>query len=328
MSETAINYRYDEVIFNDNWKRAYGENYWKYREMWAKAPVEKIVTPYPMHLDIEITNVCNLKCPMCARTLLIEKNQFGDPYFIDYKLFKKIIDQVAGKGVYALNLNADGETLLHKDLVKMVAYAKKKGIIDIMFHTNATLLTANIAEGLIDAGLDKLIVSFDAPRKDLYEKIRIGANFEEVVENVKRFVEMRNAKGKILPMVRINMIIMKETLQYQEEMVKFWEPHVDGMGFLGYVNFYDLDEDRHVKIMEFDNRFICEKLWQRLSIQYDGTIKLCHMDEKNLLRLGNINDDTIYDVWHSTIINKFRQMHQNGKIAEIELCSQCPRPYK
>ncbi len=126
MSEVNINYRYDEIWFDENWKKAYDSNYWKYREMWSKVPNEKILTEYPMHLDIEVTNVCNLKCPMCPRTLLMEANQYGDPYFIDKDIFKEVIDQVAGKGVYAINLNADGETLLHKDVVEMVAYAKQK----------------------------------------------------------------------------------------------------------------------------------------------------------------------------------------------------------
>lgn len=328
MSEAVVNYRYDEIMFNDNWKRAYGEEYWRYREMWAKAPKERIITPYPMHLDIEVTNVCNLECPMCPRTLLLKKNLYGDPYFIDLKVFKKIIDQVAGKGVYAINLNADGETLLHKNLVEMISYAKEKGILDIMFHTNATQLDAKMSENLIDAGLDKLIVSFDAPRKDIYEKIRVGANFEQVVKNVKRFIEIRNSKNKNLPLVRINMIMMKETFEFKEEMIEFWRPYVDGIGFLGYVNYYDLDENRHLKEMQFDENFICEKLWQRLAIQHDGTIKLCHMDEKNLVKLGNININNIYDIWHSDVLNEYRQLHLNGMITQIDLCSQCPKPYK
>ncbi len=197
-----------------------------------------------------------------------------------------------------------------------------------MFHTNATMLDEKMSEGLIDAGLDKLIISFDAPRKEPYEQIRVGANFEQVVENIKRFVEIRNAKGKKLPLVRINMIMMKDTFEYQEEMIDMWKPYVDGIGFLGYVNYYDMDEDRHLKKMNFDDKFVCEKLWQRLSIQHDGTIKLCHTDEKNSINLGHISTDQIKDIWNSDAVNEYRRLHMEGKIAEIPLCSQCPKPYK
>lgn len=47
--------------------------------------------------------------------------------FIDYDFYKNIIDQAAEMGVCAVKLNWLGEPTMHKNLVDMVRYAKRKG---------------------------------------------------------------------------------------------------------------------------------------------------------------------------------------------------------
>ena len=72
--------------------------------------------------------------------------------------FKKIVDEGATNGLYAIKLGYLGEPLICKDIVKMVAYAKDKGIVDVMFNTNGALLTKSMSEKLIKAVIDKIFI--------------------------------------------------------------------------------------------------------------------------------------------------------------------------
>lgn len=327
MADIKINHRYQEIELDDSWKDAYGNDYWNYRKLWNKVPLKQVKTAFPMHLDIEITNHCNLLCPMCPRTLMLERGETITPYYVDFKVFKTAIDQGKDKGLYAVNLNAAGETLFHPDIVKMVKYAKDNGILDIMFHTNATLLTENISKQLIDAGLDKLIVSFDSPIKEHYEKIRVGAKFDSVVKNVRRFAKLKEKNGKETPQLRINMVVMKENETEKKMMIDFWKGVANGIGFLGCINPMSMDQkDRSIKGEKFNHNFCCEKLWQRLTIGYKGEIKLCHMDEYNQIELGNIFKDKIENIWNGEQLEDIRNKHLSGNISKVTLCKMCGLP--
>ena len=76
-----------------------------------------------------------------------------------FNTFKKIIDEGAPKGLKAINLNNFGRVFFNKNLVKMIAYAKSKGLLDVMLHTNGTVMNEKLAEDVINSGLDRIIFS-------------------------------------------------------------------------------------------------------------------------------------------------------------------------
>ena len=96
---------------------------------------------------------------------------------MDLSLCKDIISEASSKGIFAVKFNLRGEPLLNKDLSKMVKFAKDKGIIDVFFNTNALLLNEGLSYQLIEAGLDRIIISFEGFDKTTYESYRRGSNF-------------------------------------------------------------------------------------------------------------------------------------------------------
>ncbi len=139
----------------------------EYRRKWENWPRHFKVGTFPLFIDIETTSACNLKCDFCATTYRGKKVKKG---FIEPSLVTKIIDEGAKNGLYGVKFNIRGEPLLHPEIIKFVRYAKKKGLVDVYFNTNAMPLTAKIAEGLIGAGLDRISITIEGHTKNVYER--------------------------------------------------------------------------------------------------------------------------------------------------------------
>src|SRR5512135_2633294 len=150
--------------------------------------------PYlPVRLWVETTSICNLRCVMCPNKDL-KKEEKG---FMDFPLFRKIIDE-ARRYVFDVNLIHRGEGLLHPEFARMVKYSHDAGL-HTKFHTNATLLDEARSRALIAAGLDQISFSFDGYDREIYERIRVNAHFEQMFVNVVRFLEIKRELGSKTP---------------------------------------------------------------------------------------------------------------------------------
>ncbi len=128
--------------------------------------------------------------------------------------FKKILNNFPE--AFRVNIQGMGEPLLNKDIFEMIKYAKaKKKFVTIT--TNATLLLKEKARELIDSKIDRVIISLDSPKKETYERVRLGSNFNAVVENISNFINLR-AENKN-PEVSIWMLGLRETIQDLPEMI-------------------------------------------------------------------------------------------------------------
>ncbi len=324
-----VNPTYHEVIndFGKKWEESRSERYKEYRRKWIENPKNFILEDAPIHLDIEPTNACNLLCPMCPRTVLIEDKEKKKNFNIGsmkLETYKKIIDEAVEIGVYSIKLNWLGEPLVHPNIVDMVSYAKEKGIEDVMFNTNAALLTKEMSRKLIEAGLDKLFFSFDSPYKEKYEEIRVGAKYEETLDNIKYIVKLRSELKKDIPLTRVSMVLMEENKDEYEEFIELFKDIVD---VVAYVEYRDPIGKEGREIHE-DNGFACSQLWQRMFISWDGDCIVCCADNEKGYSVGNIHENRIKDIWKNEKYNAIRNNHRIGHWYNINVCEKCDLPYK
>lgn len=290
------------------------EGYKEYRRMWEENPKNHTVREFPIHLDLESTSACNLKCFMCFQSFNPPK-----PGYMDFGLFKKCIDEGVEKGLCSIKLQYRGEPLMHPKLVEMVKYAKDRGVLEVMFNTNATLLDENKARGLIDAGLDKIICSIDGCTKEVYEKVRIGAKFETVLENIKRLQELKKEAGVKKPVVRVQMVDTPKNHHQIKEYLEFWGKIVE---HVAVEKMNDYHEKENVEICPSKD-FECSQLWQRLFVLWNGDITLCCGDLYSKLILGNVWRDSISKIWTSDKLNHFRTLHTSGQSHKMQICAEC-----
>jgi len=285
----------------------------EYRRCWKEWPENFYTGPFPLFIDIEVTSVCNLRCPFCSTTYRDRSIQKG---FISFEAVKKIIDEGADNGLYGVKFNYRGEPLLHKEICRFVRYAKDKGLIDVYFNTNAVSLDTDMARGLIEAGLDRISISMEGFTGEVYERYRVGASFEKVLSNIIDLQEEKKKRGASHPKVRIQAVLLDEIKDNMEEYQRFWSRIADEVA---YVDYKEMKERR--KELRFP--WACPQIWQRMQVWWDGTILPCNHDDEAGLRLGNIKEITIKDAWNSDFLNSVREKHKNGLAHEISSCDGC-----
>ena len=327
---------------------------WHYKRGSVKLPYG------PLRLWVELTSFCNLKCPMCT-SKDIPDEKVG---YMKWDLYKKIIDEAKGF-VYDINLFMGGESLFHKRLPEMIAYAKANGI-RTRLSTNATVLTKDKREALLDAGLDFIIFSFDGYEKEVYEKIRVNANFEKTLGNIREFLEEKKRRGSRKPYVVFQVIEFAgnpPSLQIPlnppllKGEIRVLPPLVKGGkgGFEHGVSDENKDKNRKAflksleglpidkfsfisphtfggKIPQDDRkgfrskgvRYVpCTFLWYSMSVRWDGMAVPCCVDLAGDMPVGDLNKESLLDVWNGPMLDDMRDKIASGRYQEISLCSRC-----
>ena len=285
----------------------------EYRKKWKDWPASFSAGSFPLFIDIEVTSACNLKCEFCATTYRDKDIKKG---FISFDTVKKIINEGASAGLYGVKFNIRGEPLLHGQIAEFVKYAKDKGLIDVYFNTNAMLLDKKASRSLIDAGLDRLSISFEGHTKEVYERHRLGSDFDTVLSNIEHLQSLKKQLGVRHPKIRIQTVMLPELKPFFDQYKRFWSDKVDEIGFLDYKEMKN--KKRGLKFS-----WACPQLWQRLAIWWDGTILPCNHDDQGLMALGNVNQVSISDCWRSAELAKIREFHKNGMSDQVAACDGC-----
>jgi len=273
---------------------------------------------------IESTNHCNLNCMMCPRRHMTRKVEH-----MKLDTFKKIIDQSKGF-VYEVGLDLFGEPLMCPDIFNMIRYAKDSGIKNVAMSTNATLLNESNAKKILESDLDLLVIDLDGYTKETYEKIRNGAKHDISVKNIMRFGEMKREyekQNKKVPFVYLQIIRMKETENEIPEWIKFWEKYPFHL-FVKKFNTWAQQDDfvtslakNEQKVKPDVKRYPCAWLWEQMIFTVNGDVVPCCADYDSKIILGNVNDNTVEEIWYGEKYRRLRELHKKGNYPSI--CGKC-----
>ncbi|MBI5331968.1 MAG: SPASM domain-containing protein [Candidatus Aenigmarchaeota archaeon] len=290
-----------------------------YRLKWNLAGKYHIKFGFPIHIDIESSSYCNLRCRMCPQSFAPKSIDKG---YAEWNMFKKIIDESAKHGLCSIKLNWRGEPLLHKQLPEMVAYAKKHGIIEVMINTNGQLMTKDMSRKLIKAGIDKIIISLDGMNRTTYEHLRQGANYDKLIKNMDDLLVLKKELGAKKPFVRVQTLRMKETNKEVNDYVRFWKQRVDDVAVNEYSNRGEA-EKRDVGDYTVVGRCPCPQIWQRMMIAWNGDVMVCCGDWYKKTLIGNVNKSSVKELWDSKKWEHIREMHKQRRLAEVPGCDKC-----
>lgn len=285
---------------------------------------------FPTRVWIELSSRCNLSCRFCVNKNL-PAHQKGD---MDFNLYTKIIDEIAGK-VFDVNLFHRGEPLLNKNIIPMIAYANRKGV-RTRIHTNATLMDKELGRKMIIAGLDLISFSFDGYTKEIYEKNRAGAVFEESLVNIVDFLKVkRNLKSeKPYTIVQIiqngEKLSVNETLKQKKAFLEnFKGLPLDKMVIRKPHNWGGLLKadgmNNEIKEAGVKKCMCCTFPWYSLTVFYDGKVFLCPQDFEGKICLGDASKEKIEEIFNGEIIRDIRERFKSGIIDDMVPCRNCDR---
>jgi radical SAM protein with 4Fe4S-binding SPASM domain len=275
-------------------------------------PKVKLVAPFPTHVEIEAASACQMRCPMCYTTVMDNRLKG----VMKWELFTKIVDECAARGVYSIKLSWRGEPLLNRRIVDMVAYAKQKGIVDVAFLTNGERLTPEIADALIDAGLDWISFSFDG-FKETYDVIRKPATFEETVDRIKMLRGKRDSRGLKKPLIRVQSIfsvIQHDPMGFR----KIFDGIADSVNFIAD-QIRDFEEGK----IQHNPFYQCPIPWQRMAVAHNGKVHQCISDYAGQNILGDVTQKSLYQIWHDKPFRELRKSFLTFRYLENAACRIC-----
>ena len=319
-----LNYpRFSLTPHEYHWLKCHPENEWieylVYRYRFKMYPIIKKLTKFPVHILIESTSICNLKCTMCFQ---IDKSFSKNKSFMGimpWGLFTSIVDQAAEHNCRAITLGSRGEPTLHKRFGNMLHYIHQKGPFDIKINTNATRLSEKLCHDILTSEVATLTLSIDASTKETYEAIRKGADFDKVLKNIIMFNDIRDKHyPNSCTSTRIAGVAVKET-QKPEEMEKYWSNYVDQVTIRKEIERWDSYSNPST-----NKNSICNLLYERIYVWHDGICNPCDFDYKSYLALGNANEKSISEIWQGDIYNDLRLKHEELNRKCLVPCDRCP----
>jgi len=254
-------------------------------------------------LIIEPTNTCNLRCTFC----FVTEGMTREGGFMEFDLFKKIIDD--SPDLEHLCMHNWGEPLLHKDIFKMIEYAKNKGVNYVVMNTNGTLLTDKMIDQIVDSKLDIIRFSIDGSA-ETFKRVR-GVELKKIEQNINK---LKNVKEIRRPELKMGVVftIEEDTEGDVEDYITHWEKIVDHVRL-------------QPKLITSPRTEICPepfgKDYGKLVVLWDGRVIPCCVDYNANLTIGSVQNNTIPNLWKNEKMDLLRKQHLKGQFPDT--CANC-----
>jgi radical SAM protein with 4Fe4S-binding SPASM domain len=200
----------------------------------------------------------------------------------------------------------------------MLEYCSGK-FLELKLNTNATKLTEKLCHQILKSGITDLVYSVDSYTKEEYESIRVRGVFEEVLNNIKRFKEIKEQYPDSKCATRVSGVKV-DPKQDPQKFKDFWQHHVDHVVMVEMENRWDTYNNP----VEIASKNPCQYLWERMYVWYDGVCNPCDADYKSELSVGSVNNSSIKEIWNSPRYREIRELHTNGKRNSCFPCDRCP----
>ena len=297
-------------------------------------------TPWsmPLHMQFELTNHCNLKCPVCPAGVGAVKRK---PRAMDVDLFRRVIDEV-GPYLLTTSLWAWGEPLLHPELQSILKAIRKYRIATLLSTNGQRLDDDNTIEALTDEPPTHLIVSIDGLTDETNTQFRAGAKLKPVLSGVRRIAEIKRRRRQQLPILHMRFIVMKHNQHEVPELVDFAKNshfdmltvrtlsiiccesanriHLELMPNQGDFRPYDYMDGKRLARKDF----ICQQPFWFPAVFADGTLVACEHDYNAENSLGVINGEVSFkDLWYGEHAVSVRKDIRD-RPESMSFCRNCP----
>ncbi len=132
--------------------------------------------------EIDVTNVCNCKCPFCFQGTSHQDSE----KVLSFEEIVHIMDDLKELGCYYLSFSG-GDPFCRKDFVSILSEAKKRGFY-VTFVSHLQLASDKDIDIINELGIERVLVSFHSYTPEGYSKIfNVDQEYYwRALENIKR----------------------------------------------------------------------------------------------------------------------------------------------
>lgn len=284
--------------------------------------IESFYEPVPLIDQIELTNYCPMECHFCPR---------GIPGGITrplgrmrIELFESLLDQLPEeqKVYHPLELDLMGESLLHSEVDRFVSAASQRGL-PTELSVNPSLLTPDLSRRLIRSGISRFVISLDGMDNTTLMSIRGKcAVYDKAEANLTALFMLAEERADP-PEIIIQMIDLDRNRHQQGMFLDTWEN--TGKSFVtAYVKPLDGIDPDTGRVPEKSPRFLCTYPFASVSVLWDGSVVPCCRDANGRYVLGNLNRETLREIWQGKKARQLREAYRNDAFGKGHLCEHCP----
>lgn len=284
----------------------------------------------PFCIRFMVTNICNFRCYYCRQAEDAEhREKIGlDRGVMSFDDFKRCIDHLEGfERFKVFNFTGGGEPLTHRDIARMVEYVKKKDLTQsIEITTNAALLTHEMSEALLSAGVDRIKVSLQGrSSREYQETCGVAVDYERFKEQLCYF---RDQKG---PGVVLFAKIIDEMVPTPEARQSFIEEYRDIVDEYEIECLYPTPAAEAEKKLDYGstlygnvvNRYnVCPQPFYSATVFPNGYAYPCCL-LPNPAPLCNLVTERLADHWHGARHRELLLGLLRGERGQIPVCADC-----
>lgn len=284
--------------------------------------------PAPKSVKIELTGKCNFQCNFCAHS---QRLRNVDEMSED--LFKRLVKEMRDEGVEELGVFYLGESFTCKWLPEAIRYAKEDcGYPYVFLTTNGSLSTPDKVKACMEAGLDSLKFSLNyADEKQFTEIAQVkGSLFKKIGDNLKAAYKVREEGnyqcGIYASYIEYDGEQGERIKKYIDEM----RPYVDELYALPLYNQAALvNNDKWAfvqgnrgRLENLRDPLPCWSIFTEGHISYDGRLSACCFDHDSRFDMGNLNEMSFMEAWHSDKFTHLRKAHLKKDVCNT-ICEKC-----
>jgi len=282
---------------------------------------KRVSADFPLVLNIEPTNACNLNCYLCPRTKAPRKVGY-----MDFSLYERIISECAAhKKLKMINFHKDGEPLIHPRIFEMIRFAARKDVAEVLhLNTNGLFLDEPSSREFLGSGIDDVTVSVDASRRETFKKIKGADLLEKVEENVERLFRLKRELRLERPFIRVKIMEYEDTRGPEiKEFISRWKGIADDVQVTGVHNWSGAIDGLKVTDEVREKRYPCVLLWYMLAVNWDGRVSACNVDWDLSAAVGDLKEKTLGEIWNGTQIKRLRKAELAGRHDSAGVCRDC-----
>lgn len=306
-------------------------------------------TPISCHIDV--SSLCNYKCSFCFQADTAGMKAVGlKRGFMPVDMFKKIVDQMKEfpERVKKLKIGNHGEPTMHPSLPEMIAYARKSQTAEIIeMFTNGSKLTPELNNQIVEAGLQRVNVSLEGLSDERYLKVAgVKQDFQQIIEGVKDLFQKKEAANSDL-IIYVKVADQTHELKgdkqeifhlSSDEQKYFYDtfgPHCDEIFIEKIVpQWPETQEDKQNDVnqtgmygQKIENwKEVCPFVFMYLHFNCDGTVSPCTLDWPRKVVIGNVNDQTVKEIWQGQQLRELQIAMLLRKRKCVNFCGSCAAP--